>query len=38
MCQIKGILLDIILTETASKRGYHGTGMGSQTKWTKGYI
>ena len=32
MCQIKGILLSIILTEAASKQGYHGTGMDSQTK------
>ena len=32
MREIKGILLKIILAEAASKRGYHGTGMGSQTK------
>ena len=32
MRQIKGILLSIILTESASKQGYHGTGMDSQTK------
>ena len=34
MHQVKCILLQIILTEAASKWGYHGTGMGSQTKWT----
>ena len=32
MRQIKGILLQIILTKATLKRGYHGTGMGSQTK------
>ena len=29
MHQIKGILLQIILTKAALKQGYHGTGMGS---------
>ena len=38
MRQIKGILLQIILTEAASKRGYHSTAIDSQTKWTEGYI
>ena len=32
MRQIKGILLQIILSEVISKRRYHGTGIGSQTK------
>ena len=38
MRQIKGILLQIILTEPVSKRGYHGTAIDSQTKRTEGYI
>ena len=32
MCQIKEVLLQIILTEVALKRGYHGTCISSQTK------
>ena len=35
---IKGTLITTILAEAVSKRGYHGIGKGSQTKWTKGYI
>ena len=38
MRQIKGILLLIILTEAASKRGYPDTGMASQTKLTYVYF
>ena len=30
--QIKGTLLQIILTEASSKREYHGTGMGREVK------
>ena len=32
MPQIKEILLQIILTGAASQRGYHDTGMKSETK------
>ena len=38
MRQMKGILVEIILSEAVSKRGNHGTGMESQAKWIKGYI
>ena len=38
MRQVKEILLQIILTKAVLKRGYHGTSMGRQTKWTKAYI